>query len=60
MSLTHLQIESGTFSQVLFYPFNLTGHLGTKSMVKCTWEETEPYDIHQRTPIKFMVATKTG
>jgi hypothetical protein len=46
ISLAHMQIEVGTCQQVLSAPYDLFGHLATRSLNKCLRGETEPFGIH--------------
>lgn len=45
ISITLLQLEVGLVSSVLQAPFTRYKHLGTPSLVRCQWGETEPNNI---------------
>ncbi len=45
-SRTFLQMEIGLFEQVLTTSHILYGHLGTRSLIKTIWAETEPNDLY--------------
>jgi hypothetical protein len=47
-SRTFLQFEVGIFEQVLTAPFMTYGHLGTQSLIKTIWAETEPNNLTLR------------
>lgn len=47
-SITFLQLETGTFNQFLSTPYQLYGHLVTKTLIKTIWGETEPNNIQLR------------
>jgi hypothetical protein len=46
--ITFFQLEIGTFNQFLSTPYQLYRHLGTKTLIKTLWGETEPNNIHLR------------
>jgi hypothetical protein len=45
-SRTFLQMEIGLSEQVLTTSYILYGHLGTRSLIKTIWAETEPNDLY--------------
>lgn len=47
--MLYLQLEIGTFTQIMSLPYDCYGTLPTKSLNKCIWAETEPYGITFRT-----------
>jgi hypothetical protein len=46
ISVAHVQMESGLDVHFFTTSYATYGHLVTKSMVKCLWSETNPYDMY--------------